>query len=149
MLDNLFDGLLSRHNHVAVGGVLLELVIALLGGLVPVDEQIGTNIELTDTQVDDVTNVLVLNTGATMDDQGEAVHGIADLLELIEGDVGLGLVLTMVGADSDGKGVDAGLLDELDGLLGIGIAHVGIGDGDAILGTADGTELGLNGSPWA
>ena len=71
MLDNLFDGLLSRHDHVAVGGVLLELVIALLGGLVPVDEQIGANIELADTQVDDVTNVLVLNTGATMDDQGK------------------------------------------------------------------------------
>ena len=91
-----------------------------------------------------MTNVLVLNTGATMDDQGEAVHGIANLLELIEGNVGLGLVLAMVGTDSDGKGVDAGLLDELDSLLGIGIAHIGVGDGDAVLGTADGAELGLN-----
>ena len=91
-----------------------------------------------------MTDVLILNTGAAMDDQGEAIHGIADLLELIEGDVGLGLVLTMVGTDSDGKGVDAGLLDELDSLLGIGVAHIGIGNGDTILGTADGAKLGLD-----
>ena len=69
---------------------------------------------------------------------------LADLIEHVVGELGLALVQTVDGAEGDGEDIAAGRLDELAGLVGIGV------DGAGLLGgTALDLGAGLTGSPWS
>jgi len=99
------------------------------------------------TELVDGLDVLLGNGGGAVENDGEAGDALLDLVEDIETQVGLGargeLDDTVAGADGDGEGVDAGALDKVDNLVGVGVvAGLGL---DIILDTGKNTELTLDG----
>lgn len=145
MLDNLGDYVKGGHDVVPVRGVLLVGVIELLGLPVPLNQELGANVELADAKVDHVMDVLVRNASATVDDQRALGH-LVDGLQNVEVDVSLGLVLAVVGANCNCKGIDIGLVNELNRLGRLGETNGIRVDNDTILGSANRTKLCLDGS---
>jgi len=95
----------------------------------------------------DGLHVLLRDRGRTVENDGEARDALLDLVEDVETEVGLcargELDDTVAGADGDGEGVDASALDKVDDLVGVGVvAGLGL---DIILDTSEDTELTLDG----
>ena len=130
---------------VGVGVLGLEVSNDLLDGLAGVLHAVGVVVDLADASVDGLAVVVIGDAGAAVHDQGHVV-ALADLGQDVEVEVRLALVDAVDGAEGAGQDVKAGLLDELVGLLGVGVD--GLGDvvvlvADAVLAGAHAAKLAL------
>ena len=57
------------YDIITIGYILTMFFITFSGFTIPADQQLGSNIELADAQINDTFYILFLNTGSSMNDQ--------------------------------------------------------------------------------
>ena len=149
LLDLGLDGLVSRLEELSGIESLLVRIRSRLAGDAILDRgsgedqlTIGVDIDLADTVGDGLADLLIGDAGSAVKDKRNVVRRGMDPLESIEVEsLPIGRIDAVDVSDTGGKEVDAQSGD-LGALFGVGDLAI---RRDAVLGSADGTDFGLDG----
>ena len=95
-------------------------------------DPVGVIVDLADAGVDGLSVVVVRDARTAVHDERNA-HAAADLGEDVEVEVRLALVDAVDGSEGAGEKVEARLVDEVPGLVGIGVGRTGLLGGAALV----------------